>query len=398
MTVNNRIGWFAGFLVLYETACWLAMDAYTPALPSIMNSFDVGFRAVQLTIALWMAGGLLPQIVIGPCSDHFGRKPVLLVGAGLFIVTSFACAFAQSFPQFVIARFFQGMVIPTMIIAGYAAVHELCNQQQAIQLIARMQSVTLLAPSIGPLLGGVILFYTSWHWIFIGLGVWTIVITIGLKTVMPESLPVEQRSSQLNIIQSFKQYRFCINNRIFMFYTLAICGLLAIIVIWISASPLLIIGHFHYSTLQFGISQAVVFAAFIIGTKLIGYLSKQHTQYHLATRYGSLIVVIGGFTCLISSLIFRDQLLAIIISLTILMLGSGICFSVFMRLAIDSSSETMGIKMGLISFFETLTATLSSIVVIVFYHNTTLSLAVLIVISSLIPIFTIPFLARLQAH
>ena len=63
---------------------------------------------VQLTITLWMAGGLLPLILIGPLADRFGRKPILLIGAALFVVTSLACAYAQSFHQLLLARFFSG--------------------------------------------------------------------------------------------------------------------------------------------------------------------------------------------------------------------------------------------------------------------------------------------------
>ena len=394
MNKKNTLTGFICFLVLYETACWMSMDAFTPALPSIKSSFEVSFRVVQLTITLWMAGGLLPQILIGPLSDRFGRKPILLIGAALFVVTSLACAYAQSFHQLLLARFFQGMVIPSMIIAGYAAVHELCDQKQAIQVVARMQSVTLLAPSIGPLLGGLLLTYTLWPAIFWCLSLWGAISFMGLAYVMPESLPYHQRNPALNLVSSFKQYGQCISNHVFMLYSCAMCGLLAIIVIWVSASPLLIIDHFHCSSLTFGLSQVFVFGAFIIGTKLIPRLSKQHTQYQSVITYGSLITILGGLSFLLSSLALYDQLLPMILCMMMVMAGLGSCFSVFMRLAIDSSDESMGIKMGMISLLQTIIATCSSVVVVIFFHNTVLSLALLIMISAFIPMLTIPFLSR----
>ena len=97
---------------------------------------------------------------------------------------------------------------------------------------------------------------------------------------------------------------------------------------------------------------------------------------------------------LLSSLALYDQLLPMILCMMMVMAGLGSCFSVFMRLAIDSSDESMGIKMGMISLLQTIIATCSSVVDLIFYHNNVLSLALLIMISAFIPMLTIPFLSR----
>jgi Bcr/CflA subfamily drug resistance transporter len=391
---------FACLLVMYEMACYLAMDAYTPALPSIKNAFNVSYDSVQWTITAWMAGGIVPQIIIGPCSDHYGRKPVLLLGGLLFILSSIACAMSTTLTQLLIARFFQGMVIPSMLIAGYASVHELLDQQQAIQAVARMQSVILLAPAMGPLLGGILLTHAPWPWIFIVLACWGFISLSGLVFAMPESLPPEKRSTTLNITNIITQYVQCSRNPKFMMYLLAVCGLVGTIVIWVSASPLLIIEHYHYSTLRFGVCQAVIFSAFILGTKLIQPLTHLNGDYSRVTRFGTVTMALGGLLCLLASLVFHEHLLIVIVTMMIVMLGVGVCFSVFMRLAIDASSEPMGVRMSLLTFGQTLIATLSSIIVIVFYYNTLLSLCILIAIYSLIPgcIFTINNLNLLKRH
>ena len=100
-----------------------------------------------------------------------------------------------------------------------------------------------------------------------------------------------------------------------------------------------------------------------------------------------------GFSFLLSSLARIDQLLPMILCMMMVMAGLGSCFSVFMRLAINSSDESMGITMATISLLQTIVATCGSVVVVIFFHNTVLSLALLIMISAFIPMPTIPFLS-----
>lgn len=383
---KNSIVTFTSLLVLYEMACYLSMDAYTPALPSIMKGFNVSYDSVQLTITAWMSGGIISQIIIGPFSERYGRKPILLIGGIVFILSSFACSLSQTIHQLLAARFFQGMVIPSMLIAGYAAVHELLNQDEAIHIIAKMQSVTLLAPCIGPLLGGIILTHYQWPFIFICLTIWGIIAIAGLTFAMPESLKEDNRAKSLNFKNIIHSYAICIKHKKFMIYVLTISGLVGTIVIWVSASPLLIIEHYHYSTLGFGSCQALIFGSFIIGTKLIKALSRENSNYTRVTKFGVNITATGGILCLIMSLLFHENLYYVIMAMMILMMGIGLCFAVFMRLAVDELTVPMGIKMSVITFAQTIIATLSSIIVIICYHNTLLSLAILITVYSLLPI------------
>ncbi|HLB42056.1 MAG TPA: MFS transporter, partial [Gammaproteobacteria bacterium] len=129
---------FPWWLVVYEIAVYLSMDAYMPALPKIAYAFGVDSHTAQLTAIVWMLGGLLVQLVFGPLSDRYGRRPILLFGGGLYVVSTIVCAFSSDIHTMLIARFFQGMAMPSMFIAGYAAINELFESEKAVKILARM--------------------------------------------------------------------------------------------------------------------------------------------------------------------------------------------------------------------------------------------------------------------
>src|SRR4051812_1561772 len=87
----------------------LSIDMSLPAMPQLQQAFHAGVSAAQLTLSVFLLGFALGQIVCGPVSDRRGRRPVLLVGLGLFALAGFACASSASLPMLVACRFLQGV-------------------------------------------------------------------------------------------------------------------------------------------------------------------------------------------------------------------------------------------------------------------------------------------------
>ncbi|NDG50136.1 MAG: MFS transporter, partial [Rhodospirillales bacterium] len=87
----------------------LAIDMYLPALPAMATALGSDSGGAQLTIASYFVGMGLGQLIYGPLTDRFGRRPPLFVGVGLFLLASLACALAQTLPQMVALRFVQAL-------------------------------------------------------------------------------------------------------------------------------------------------------------------------------------------------------------------------------------------------------------------------------------------------
>ena len=99
-----------------------------------------------MSIAFWFLGASLFQIILGPLSDHFSRRKILLSGGILFVFVTFLCSFTQSFCWFLVGVFFQGYVASTVVITGYAEIHEIMEREQAVKTLLWMGSITILGP------------------------------------------------------------------------------------------------------------------------------------------------------------------------------------------------------------------------------------------------------------
>src|SRR5690242_7770822 len=97
--------WFPFSIVFFEIATYLANDMYLPGLPALMEDFHISQLQAQNTLLYWFLGSASMQLLIGPLSDRYGRKIILLLGAVLFTATSFLCANTNQLIPFFVARF-----------------------------------------------------------------------------------------------------------------------------------------------------------------------------------------------------------------------------------------------------------------------------------------------------
>ena len=381
--MKKKLFLFPVFLVIYELAAYLTMDAFLPALPIITRDFGITHNFGQLTFTLWFLGGVSTQFILGPLTDRCGRRPVLLLGGTLFVVASVGCGLADSMNMFLLARFLQGAAVPSMIVAGYAAIHESLDTKEAIHTIAVMGSVTILAPAFGPLLGGIILAFRSWQSIFEILAIWGSLALALLYFFMPETLSIESRQTELKFKPVMQNYYQVISNYGFMKNilggTFAIGGLMA----WMFVGPFLVIDQFSYSTIQYGFFQAAVFACFTVAMIVIKRVMMESNMFSFI-RVGLGINAVGACCAIVTSTVFPHMLFPLVSSIMTMSFGAGLCFPVLSRLAIESSEAPMGIRMTVLSSMQMLIATVASASVALFFTGTLFSLAIIVAFFSCI--------------
>lgn len=263
---NNKITLlFPISLILYELPLYFSNNLFLPALPEITKSFQVANATAQLSIAFWFLGASAFQLLLGPLSDHYGRKKMLLGGGVLFLGVTLLCSFTHHITWFLIGRFFQGCVVSTVLIAGYATIHELMENEQAVKTTSWMGSITILAPALGPLLGSLLLQWMNWRELFIALTGFTIFSLYLLYVFMPQD---QVKSGGLSLKKIFLDYQTILTNFQFWTYTLFFCFLLAALVAWNTLSPFYLMGYLKLNPIQFGYIQLYVYGFFIIGVNL----------------------------------------------------------------------------------------------------------------------------------
>ncbi|OFW69036.1 MAG: hypothetical protein A2065_01365, partial [Alphaproteobacteria bacterium GWB1_45_5] len=275
-------------LVFYEAVLYLANDMYLPSLPRIARDLGTSQDMVQYTLSLWFMGTCSLQIFLGPLSDRFGRRLILVWGAVLFFVSTCFCAMADSIEMLLVARFFQGSVVGTVTVAGYAAIHEFYDSRRTVQLLSIMASIIILAPAVGPILGAWVIEFYSWRVIFFVLAGWGALGVVGLYFTMPKG----GSRRKIRIKGVIEDYKSLMRNSSFLKYALGFCFILSSFFIWIVEGPFVIIEGLKLSPTVFGWMQLFVFGCFGVGAQIAKILIKKRPVSELVRL--SILVTLSG--------------------------------------------------------------------------------------------------------
>src|SRR6185312_6058964 len=163
---RKKLLYFSMFFLLYELTIYLANDMIMPGMLQVVSHFNASKNTIVLSLSLYVLGGSLLQIFLGPIADRVGKRKVLLSGNLLFLAATFCIPFTTSMDQFLTARFFQGMGT-CFIFIGYAMVHELFDDAEAVKLTTILSNAGIFAPLIGPVVGSAIVSQLHWKYVFI---------------------------------------------------------------------------------------------------------------------------------------------------------------------------------------------------------------------------------------
>ena len=186
--------WLTVLLGLLVALTPLGTDSYVPTLPAIALAFGAPVSAVQFTITTFFFGIAAGQLAWGPLSDRFGRKPVLLWGLVLYLVSALACLGADSVGAIAVWRFVQGLGMSSGPVIARTIVRDLHSHEQAARMLARMMVVFGVVPIAAPLLGAELLAWWGWQASF-GLLAFVAVVLLasvgsGLRETAPQSVGV----------------------------------------------------------------------------------------------------------------------------------------------------------------------------------------------------------------
>src|ERR1700716_2924177 len=157
------------------------------ALPVLAVDFGRDISIAQMTVSLYMVGLACSQIVMGPLSDRFGRRPVLLAGLGLMIAASLSCSFAETLPQLIVARFFQALGGATGMVVSRAIIRDLYPRARVGAMISLVIAVMMIAQMLSPLTGGLLETAFGWRAIFYAITVASLIIAVAVALALPEA-------------------------------------------------------------------------------------------------------------------------------------------------------------------------------------------------------------------
>jgi DHA1 family bicyclomycin/chloramphenicol resistance-like MFS transporter len=280
-------------LIVYAAAIFsvlaLASDLYLPALPALRRDLGATDALAQLTLSAFVTGFGVAQLLYGPLSDRFGRRPVLLGGLALFMAGSVASMLAPSIDTLVAARFLQGVGACSGPVIGRAIVRDLYDPVRGARALAQIMTLVVLVPMFAPLAGGYLTAWFGWRATF------AFIFLCGLALWVASWLALAESNRQLdatatNFRQLARNARAVFSNRAFVAY--AACLMLAYtgLFFYLSASPFVMIEALGLSTAAFGLWWIVPVVGNFTGSFLCSRLTR---RFALATLLG----VGAGFVC-----------------------------------------------------------------------------------------------------
>lgn len=345
---------FAFFLVFYELLTYVANDMIMPGMYQVVQTFHASESNIATSVTCFMLGGSSLQFLIGPMSDAYGRRKVMLAGVSIFLLSTIFLTVSQSMLVFLIERFIQGMGICFISSVGYATLQEIFNDTDAVKLTSILSSVSILAPLLGPLLGTMILMHASWRLIFALISAATVIAMFGLWKYMPESVGATKIDGQkiepqpLQFKSSIRNYKKLLTNKPFI-SLLCLCGLMGTpCMIWIALSPVMIISNAHKSLYEYSLWQIPMFSAFVFANHLLQrWVEKYELKQLMQT--GIAIVILSMISCSIAIQVFGTDYIHLIPCFIAYFFGYATAISSIYRQLFNLSNVPKGTTAALIS-------------------------------------------------
>ncbi len=273
-----------------------AIDMYLPALPDLAADLGASVQATQITLTAFFLAFGASQLVYGPLSDRFGRKPPIYVGIGIFLAGSVGCALAPDIGTLVVARFIQGLGAATVMVVPRAIIRDLHSGPEATRMMAMIMLVISVSPMLAPLAGSLVLQVSGWRTIFWILTVAALGSLALTALVLPETLPAARRTPVRASDLARGSWRL-LRDRDFMGLTLIGGFAMASFFVFIASAS------FVYTT-QFGLSPTGFSLAFAVNA--IGFFGASQLAASLGERYGMERVIrtaITGFAAVTTLLL-----------------------------------------------------------------------------------------------
>jgi len=262
----------------------LSIDMYLPAFPTISHDLGVPASQVQLSLTACLIGFAGGQLICGPLSDRFGRRRPAIAGLAAYAILSFLIALSPSAPVLIGLRFLQGLAGGTGVVVARAIVRDLHSGVAAARFFSRLTLIYGLAPILAPSLGSAVLRISTWHGIFVALGVLATLLTILLAARLPETLPVERRTAG-GLGSTVRLAKPLFRDRSYVGYTVALGLAFAALFTYLANSPFVLEDGYGLSPTTFSL---------LFGLNAVGLTALSQANARLLNRFSTRSLLIAS--------------------------------------------------------------------------------------------------------
>ena len=324
----------------FDLIASLGMDMYLPAIPDMPGALGTTPQLIQLTLSGYLVLLGAGQLIFGPLSARYGRRPVLLAGAVAYTVASLGLAWTRSLWPFVCLRVVQSAGGAAMLVATFATVRDVyATRTEGTTIYSIMSAILVFVPAVGPLIGAGLYEGGGLRAVFLTLAALPAIAGLRAFYLWPETRPADSRGVR------FRQVGAVLSHRDFWTYTLGHGVAMGSFFVYFSIAPGLLIHHYGYSPLGFGLMFGTVALVLIGVSRFSGRLVERYGLAGCLSR-GMSVIMIGALLLVVRETAI-DSVISFMLPAWIIAVGIAITVAVAANGALAPFSEIAGTSTAL---------------------------------------------------
>lgn len=358
----------------------LATNILLPSLPGIARAVGVSSAQVTSTITIFLAMFALGQLVVGPVSDHIGRRVPVMIGFVVFFAGSVWCALADDLSMLLAGRVVQAAGACATSVLSRAIARDLFEGEQLARVLTFVMIAMAAAPGFSPLVGGVLDHFFGWRSAFTFVAIFAAVVSIGYFFAFGETHHTP--CVAFDTLAIAKSYWLLSTDRRFVIPAATVSLILGALFAMFSALPRVLIEGLGFTPLQLGLFFAgtvmIVFSAGIIATKIVPSLGLD-----LSICVGLAFASVGGGMLLLFAL-FDGSFLPFLAGVCIFLLGMGMVNPLCSAQTLSPFGDRAGAASALLGFWQMLAAALGVALASVIAKDAMTGLGFVLVLASIL--------------
>jgi len=334
----------------------LALNIFIPSMPGLKATFATSPGVVQLTLTVYLAGLALCQLLYGPLSDRYGRRPMLIAGMALFVAASVACALATSIEMLILARGVQAVGGASGMILSRAIVRDMFSREKSASVIGYITMAWVVAPMVAPLIGGILDQHFSFRASFWLLAIIGAMVLAGAIASLPETNRNLQPDASL--IRT-RVYGELLRNRAFRGYAATMSFGAAVFFLYLAVAPFIIITVRGFSPVEYGMWTIVAALGYMAGNFASGRFSESIGNDRMI-GYGNWLSLGGAIAMLGFAVAGFIHPASLFVPMAVCAFGNGLTIPNALTAAISVDPKNIGSGAGLAGFLQMTVGALAS--------------------------------------